>query len=67
MSNHKKPANGFKPGQSGNPLGKVAGDLTAAKLVIERIAPPSRERPISIDLPSVGTAAGINDAQAAIV
>lgn len=43
------------------------GDLAAAKLVIERIAPPMRERPLQIDLPAVDTAAGINAAQSMIV
>ena len=43
------------------------GDLAAAKLVIERIAPPMRERPIQIDLPDTSTSEGINAAQNAIV
>lgn len=43
------------------------GDLAAAKLVIERIAPPMRERPIEIDLPATLTAEGISAAQSAIV
>lgn len=43
------------------------GDLSAAKLVIERIAPPMRERPIQIDLPDTHTAEGISAAQNAIV
>ena len=44
-----------------------AGDLTAAKMVIERLAPPMRERLITIDLPDVQTAQGIAAAQAAIL
>lgn len=44
-----------------------AGDLTAARLVIERLAPPMRERPILLDLPDTGTAAGIDAAQDAIL
>lgn len=43
------------------------GDLSAAKLVIERIAPPMRERPIQIDLPDTHTAEGISAAQNTIV
>jgi len=44
-----------------------AGDLTAAKMVIERLAPPMRERPIAIDLPDIQSAQGIAVAQAAIL
>lgn len=43
------------------------GDLSAARLVLERLAPPMRERPIAIDLPSTDTAEGINQAQQAII
>lgn len=43
------------------------GDLSAARLVLERLAPPVRERPIAIDLPSTNTAEGINQAQQAII
>lgn len=43
------------------------GDLSAARLVLERLAPPVRERPIAIDLPSTSTAEGINQAQQAII
>ena len=68
----KRPSNGWKPGQSGNPRGRkpgsvptqqlrealgkdadlvidkvreqaIAGDLTAAKLVLERLLPPMRQ------------------------
>lgn len=38
------------------------GDLAAARLVLERLAPPMRERPISLDLPETGTPEGINKA-----
>jgi hypothetical protein len=44
-----------------------AGDMGAARFILERIAPPIRERPVSIDLPDIGTAAGIAEAQAAIL
>jgi hypothetical protein len=43
------------------------GDMTAIRLILERLAPPARERPLSIALPDVSTLAGISDAQAAIV
>lgn len=43
------------------------GDLSAARLVLERLAPPMRERPISIDLPDTTTAEGISKAQQAII
>jgi hypothetical protein len=43
------------------------GDLSAARLVLERLAPSMRERPIAIDLPSTDTAEGINQAQQAII
>jgi hypothetical protein len=38
------------------------GDLTAAKMVLERLAPPMRERPINIKLPSTIDARGCADA-----
>ena len=78
----KRPSNGWKPGQSGNPNGRkpgsgptqqlrealgkdveliidkvreqaLAGDLTAAKLVLERLLPPLRqqEEPVRLELP----------------
>ena len=43
------------------------GDLAAARLVIERLAPPLRERPLSLPLPDTGTVAGVNAAQQAIL
>lgn len=43
------------------------GDLTAAKLVLERLAPPLRERPISIELPDTSTTEGVSKAQQAII
>ncbi|MFO7703565.1 MAG: DUF5681 domain-containing protein [Halopseudomonas sp.] len=43
------------------------GDLTAAKLVLERLAPPLRERPISIELPDISTTEGISNAQQFII
>lgn len=44
-----------------------AGDLSAARLVLERLAPPMRERPITITLPEIQTAEGISAAQQAIL
>lgn len=44
-----------------------AGDLTAARMVLDRLAPPSKERPVSLDLPATDTAAGIAQAQGAIL
>jgi hypothetical protein len=44
-----------------------SGDLSAARLVLERLAPPMRERPIFIDLPDTATGAGINQAQQTIL
>lgn len=43
------------------------GDLAAARLVIERLAPPVRERPIDLPLPNTATAEGINQAQQLIL
>lgn len=45
----------------------IEGDMTAARLVLERLVPPARERPVSIDLPGTKTAEGINDAQDAVL
>jgi len=43
------------------------GDIAAARLVLERLAPPARERPISLDLPDTSTVAGVSEAQQAIL
>ncbi|MER2518969.1 MAG: DUF5681 domain-containing protein [Candidatus Accumulibacter phosphatis] len=43
------------------------GDLSAARLVIERLLPPAKDRPIFLALPDIDTAAGIAQAQAVIV
>ena len=43
------------------------GDLSAAKLVLDRLAPPMRERPINIELPATETAQGCSKAQDAIL
>lgn len=44
-----------------------AGDMTAARMVIERLVPPAREKPLSIELPHSGTAAGISGAQESVL
>jgi hypothetical protein len=43
------------------------GDMTAARLVLERLVPPAKERPIFLALPSTETADGIAEAQQAIL
>ncbi len=43
------------------------GDMTAARFILDRLAPPAKERPVSLALPSTSTAAGIVEAQAAIL
>lgn len=45
----------------------LAGDMTAIRLVLERLAPPVRERPLSLSLPNVATVEGIAEAQAEVV
>ncbi len=32
-----------------------AGDLTAARMILDRLAPPAKERPVSVELPDTGT------------
>jgi hypothetical protein len=43
------------------------GDLSAARLVLERLVPPAKERPIFLALPDTSTAGGIAEAQQAIL
>jgi hypothetical protein len=43
------------------------GDMSAARLVLERLVPPAKERPIFLALPSTETATGIAEAQHAIL
>lgn len=43
------------------------GDMTAVRLILERLAPPARERPVNITLPNTSTINGLSEAQAAIV
>ena len=43
------------------------GDISAARLVIERLVPVAKERPIFLALPDTGSAKGVAEAQAAIL
>lgn len=43
------------------------GDLSAARLVLERLVPPAKERSIFLALPDTRSAEGIAQAQAAIL
>lgn len=44
-----------------------AGDLMAAKIILDRVMPPAKERPVNIDLPDTQTAQGVAAAQNAIL
>lgn len=44
-----------------------SGDMAAVRLILERLVPPLKERPVAIDLPDTSSAAGIAAAQATIV
>ena len=44
-----------------------SGDMTAARLVLERIAPIRKGRPITLALPITNTAADIGEAMSAVV
>lgn len=44
-----------------------SGDLTAARLVLDRLVPVRRGRPIEVSLPPITDAAGVATAQAAVV
>jgi hypothetical protein len=43
------------------------GDLKAAELILARIWPPRRGRPVRLELPPVRTAAEVSDGMAAVV
>lgn len=45
----------------------LAGDMSAIKLVMDRVAPARKSRPIRIDLPAIGDARGVALAQATVV
>jgi hypothetical protein len=42
------------------------GDMTAAKIILDRIAPPCRGRPVRLDLPPIVSAADLVKALAAV-
>lgn len=44
-----------------------AGDMVAARLVLERVCPIRRGRPIQIDLPRIDSTADLLDAQGRVV
>jgi len=43
------------------------GDIAAARIVLDRLIPPARERPVVLDLPPVTDTNGVAAAQAAIL
>jgi hypothetical protein len=43
------------------------GDLMAAKIILDRVIPPARERPVHVDLPDTSTSEGVAAAQNAIL
>jgi len=88
----------WKPGQSGNPAGRkagqrhrstvmleklmasdaktilqavltaaAAGDMSAARMILDRVVPVAKDRPIAIDLPDTSTMQGSQEAAGAIV
>ncbi len=44
-----------------------AGDMAAARVIIDRLIPPARERPVSLTLPDTSSAEGIAAAQNVIL
>lgn len=45
----------------------LGGDLQACRLVIERLVPPMKERPVNVDFPRTDTLAGVSAAQDVIL
>jgi hypothetical protein len=45
----------------------LAGDVTALRLCLDRLMPPRRDRPVTLDLPAISTAADVIGASAALV
>ncbi len=43
------------------------GDLMAARIILDRLIPPAKERPVSVALPDTQTAEGVSAAQSAIL
>ena len=44
-----------------------SGDLMAAKIILARVMPPAKERPVCVDLPDTSTSEGVAAAQNAIL
>ncbi len=44
-----------------------AGDMTAARLVVDKLIPPTKERAVTLELPDSSTPEGIEMAQSAIL
>lgn len=44
-----------------------SGDMTAARLVVDKLIPAARERAVSIDLPNINNITGCTDAQTKII
>ncbi|NDB69146.1 MAG: hypothetical protein EB015_14270 [Methylocystaceae bacterium] len=44
-----------------------AGDMTAARLILERISPPRKDAPISIELPNINGLDDVSKAMAVVV
>jgi len=45
----------------------LLGDMTAARMILDRVAPPAKDRPIYIALPETASTEGVELAQATIV
>jgi hypothetical protein len=45
----------------------IDGDSTAMRICMDRLVPPRKSRPLSIDLPDVNTSEGVSQAQATAV
>lgn len=43
------------------------GDLMAAKIILDRVMPPAKERPVQVDIPDTSTSEGVAAAQNAIL
>ena len=43
------------------------GDLMAAKIILDRVMPPAKERPVHVELPDTSTSEGVAAAQNAIL
>src|SRR5688500_3046957 len=44
-----------------------AGDMTAARIIVDRLAPARKDRPVTVDLPKIASAADIPAATQAIL